>query len=109
MTKPEPEGVRLAFARLFGAVAAPLAPLALLMALEEFLEQIVEWRPRLQLRRVAGVFFVHRLRRRDVDDGIAHRIREIGQGVRPLGEGGEGPGIGKALPEAPRISAQRSP
>ncbi len=55
---------------------------ALLAALEELLEKIVEGRTRLQLRRILGVLFVHGLRRRNIDHGIADRVREIGEGLR---------------------------
>ena len=66
---------------------------ALLAALEELLEKIVEGRTRLQLRRILGALVVHGLRRRDIHDGIADRIREIGEGLRSLraGRAGDGP------------------
>ncbi len=79
----------------FALVLFLILPLiaALLAALEELLEKIVEGRTRLQLRRILGALVVHGLRRRNIHDGIADSIREIGQGLRSLGAGraGDGP------------------
>ena len=74
------QGTRLALMR-------KLRTLALLATPEELLEQIIEWRARRQSRRAlrtpAHSLLIESLRRRNIDHGVGHLRRKIGEGFGP--------------------------
>jgi len=100
MTKPEPSEFDLRCAAFWSAGRCRPADDP-----EELLEQIIEWRARLQLRHIAGVLSSMVCVAEMLTTGIAHAIREVGQESGPWRVLGSG-GTGKVLPAAPRKSAQ---